>query len=60
MSLSSDSSKSEAARVASSGGAASNKDIGTDEGETYSSMAEITTSDGDNSLDLEGSSNDDE
>ena len=39
---------------------ASNKDIGTDEGETYSSMAEITTSDDDNSLDLEGSSNDDE
>ena len=30
------------------------------EGETYSLMAEITTSDGDNSLDLEGSSNDDE
>ena len=30
------------------------------EGETYSSVGEITTPDGDNSLDLEGSSNDEE
>ncbi len=55
---SSDSSEREAASVASSDEAASVKEIGTDEGETYSSVSEVTTSESDNPL--EGCSNDDE
>ena len=47
---SSDSSESEAASVASSDGAVSDKEISTDKGETYSSVSEVTTGDGDNSL----------
>ena len=55
---SSNSSEREAASAASSDEAATVKQLGTDEGKTYSSVSEVTTSESDNPL--EGCSNDDE